>query len=208
MPNPSLLGPNQDLRRRRLAAVDAGIGARPAHRRVHHQPDADAQGRHLRLPRLRQGGSGGDQGPADLVRGVRRRHREMRRQAREIATWGDNVYVKIPVTNTRREPTTELVRELAGAGVKLNVTAICTLEQVRDVARGARGWGALGRLGVRRPHRRHRPRSDPAHAGVAVDLPRPPASRSSCSGPARASSSTSSRRPRSAATSSPSRPIC
>ena len=37
---------------------------------------------------------------------------EMRRQAREIATWGDNVYVKIPVTNTRGEPSTELVREL------------------------------------------------------------------------------------------------
>jgi transaldolase len=41
---------------------------------------------------------------------------EMLRQAREIATWGANVYVKIPVTNTKREPTTELVRELAGAG--------------------------------------------------------------------------------------------
>jgi transaldolase len=64
---------------------------------------------------------------------------EMRRQAREIATWGDNVYVKIPVSNTKREPTTELVRELAGAGVKLNVTAICTLEQVRDVAQALKG---------------------------------------------------------------------
>jgi transaldolase len=64
---------------------------------------------------------------------------EMRRQAREIATWGENVNVKIPVTNTKREPTTELVRELAGAGVKLNVTAICTLEQVRDVAQALKG---------------------------------------------------------------------
>jgi transaldolase len=64
---------------------------------------------------------------------------EMRRQAREIATWGTNVYVKIPVTNTKREPTTELVRELAGAGVKLNVTAICTVPQVRDVARALEG---------------------------------------------------------------------
>ena len=64
---------------------------------------------------------------------------EMKRQAREIATWGDNVYVKIPVTNTKREPTTELVRELAGAGVKLNVTAICTLDQVRDVAQALKG---------------------------------------------------------------------
>ena len=64
---------------------------------------------------------------------------EMKRQAREIATWGDNVYVKIPVTNTKREPTTELVRELAGAGVKLNVTAICTLDQVREVAQALKG---------------------------------------------------------------------
>jgi transaldolase len=58
----------------------------------------------------------------------------MRRQAREIAAWGDNVYVKIPVTNTRGEPSTDLVRELAAAGVKVNVTAICTLEQVREIA--------------------------------------------------------------------------
>jgi transaldolase len=64
---------------------------------------------------------------------------EMKRQALEIATWGDNVYVKIPVTNTKREPTTALVRELAGAGVKLNVTAICTLEQVRDVSQALKG---------------------------------------------------------------------
>ncbi|MES1164616.1 MAG: transaldolase [Verrucomicrobiota bacterium] len=64
---------------------------------------------------------------------------EMRRQAREIATWGANVYVKIPVTNTLRESTGSLVKELAAAGVKLNVTAICTLEQVRDVARALAG---------------------------------------------------------------------
>jgi len=63
----------------------------------------------------------------------------MRRQAREIATWGDNVNVKIPVTNTRGEPSTELIRELAAAGVKLNVTAICTLAQVRDVAQALAG---------------------------------------------------------------------
>src|SRR5204863_6033004 len=62
-----------------------------------------------------------------------------RRQALEIATWGDNVNVKIPVTNTRSEPSTELIRALAAAGVKLNVTAICTLEQVRDVAQALAG---------------------------------------------------------------------
>jgi transaldolase len=63
----------------------------------------------------------------------------MRRQAREIAAWGDNVYVKVPVTNTRGEPTTDLIRELAAGGVKLNVTAMCTLEQVRAVARALAG---------------------------------------------------------------------
>jgi transaldolase len=70
----------------------------------------------------------------------------MRRQAREIAAWGDNVYVKVPVTNTRGEPMTDLVRELSstgtgGGGVKLNVTALCTLDQVRTVA-GALAGGA------------------------------------------------------------------
>jgi transaldolase len=59
---------------------------------------------------------------------------EMERQAREIATWGENVYVKIPVTNTRREPSYELVRRLSHEGVKLNVTALMTPEQVRAVA--------------------------------------------------------------------------
>jgi transaldolase len=64
---------------------------------------------------------------------------EMRRQARLIAAWGDNVYVKIPITNTRRESAVPLIRELASGGVKLNVTAICTLEQVRDTAQALKG---------------------------------------------------------------------
>lgn len=51
----------------------------------------------------------------------------------EIANWGDNVYVKIPVTNTRRQPAQALVRKLSKASVKLNVTALMTLAQVRDV---------------------------------------------------------------------------
>jgi transaldolase len=58
---------------------------------------------------------------------------EMDRQAREIASWGKNVYVKIPVTNTRGQPSYELVQQLSRAGIKLNVTAVFTLEQVRDV---------------------------------------------------------------------------
>lgn len=58
---------------------------------------------------------------------------EMERQALEIASWGNNVYVKIPVTNTKRETCYALVKKLAGQKVKLNVTAIMTLTQVRDV---------------------------------------------------------------------------
>jgi transaldolase len=58
---------------------------------------------------------------------------EMEAQAREIASWGDNVYVKVPVSNTRGEFAGPLIRRLAMAGVCLNVTAILTLDQVRDV---------------------------------------------------------------------------
>src|SRR5947209_8861371 len=58
---------------------------------------------------------------------------EMRRQALEIASWGSNVYVKIPITNTERRPSTSLIADLAKNGVRLNVTAIMTLDQVREV---------------------------------------------------------------------------
>ena len=58
---------------------------------------------------------------------------EMERQAMEIASWGDNVYVKIPVTNTKQATCYSLVKKLAAQKVKLNVTAIMTLAQVRDV---------------------------------------------------------------------------
>jgi transaldolase len=64
---------------------------------------------------------------------------EMERQAREIARWGENVYVKIPVTNTRREPAYDLIRRLSGDGVKLNITAILTLEQVGCVVEAVAG---------------------------------------------------------------------
>ena len=59
---------------------------------------------------------------------------EMRRQALKIASWQKNVYVKIPITNTRRESSLPLVRELAKEGVQLNITAILTLDQVRGVS--------------------------------------------------------------------------
>jgi transaldolase len=59
---------------------------------------------------------------------------EMKRQALKIAVWGGNVYVKIPITNSRGESSIPLIRELAVREVRLNVTAILTLAQVRDVA--------------------------------------------------------------------------
>jgi len=67
---------------------------------------------------------------------------EMARQAREIATWGENVYVKIPVTNTRREPAYGLVRQLSHSGVNVNVTALMTLTQVASVAEAVQGGAA------------------------------------------------------------------
>jgi transaldolase len=59
---------------------------------------------------------------------------EMRRQALKIHAWQDNVYVKIPITNTRGESSVPLIQQLAGEGVKLNVTALLTSRQVKAAA--------------------------------------------------------------------------
>jgi transaldolase len=72
---------------------------------------------------------------------------DMERQARDIATWGEHVYVKIPVTNTRREPAFDLIHRLSHAGVKVNVTAITTLPQVRSVVAALTG-GAPSNVSV------------------------------------------------------------
>src|SRR5262249_54071260 len=64
---------------------------------------------------------------------------EMERQALKIAAWGQNVYVKIPVTNTLGESSMKLVQDLAQAGVKLNVTALTALDQVRDASAALAG---------------------------------------------------------------------
>lgn len=58
---------------------------------------------------------------------------EMHAQALKIASWGNNVYAKIPVTNTKGESSIHLIRELANEGVKQNVTALMTLKQVEEV---------------------------------------------------------------------------
>ena len=64
---------------------------------------------------------------------------EMERQALEISGWGQNVYVKIPVMNTKRETSYDLVRKLSQSGVQLNITAMMTLEQVRNVSDAVKG---------------------------------------------------------------------
>jgi transaldolase len=63
---------------------------------------------------------------------------EMKRQALKIRDWQQNVYVKIPITNSRGETSIPLIRELAEAQVQLNVTAILTLRQVREVGQALR----------------------------------------------------------------------
>jgi len=68
---------------------------------------------------------------------------EIERQARAIATWGENVFVKVPVTNTRRETMAPVARSLAGDGIKVNVTAVMTIPQVAAAA----SWLAEGPAG-------------------------------------------------------------
>jgi transaldolase len=58
---------------------------------------------------------------------------EMKSQAFKISSWSENVFVKIPITNTAGESSKKLVSELTSAGVKVNVTAIMSLNQVEDV---------------------------------------------------------------------------
>jgi transaldolase len=58
---------------------------------------------------------------------------EMEREAQRIAGWGPNVYVKIPITNTRRQSSAALVKRLAHQGIKVNVTALTTLAQVHEM---------------------------------------------------------------------------
>lgn len=57
----------------------------------------------------------------------------MEMEAKKIFSWGENVYVKIPITNTKGESSINLIRKLSSEGLSLNVTAMLTLEQVKDV---------------------------------------------------------------------------
>jgi transaldolase len=72
---------------------------------------------------------------------------EMESQAQAIARWGRNVYVKIPVTNTKGKASTELVHRLSQDGIQVNVTALTTLEQVENIAQALRG-GARSNISI------------------------------------------------------------
>lgn len=63
---------------------------------------------------------------------------EMEREALQIASWGANVFVKVPVSNTRGEPALDLICRLSRRGIQLNVTAVFTVDQVRDVCSALR----------------------------------------------------------------------
>ena len=73
--------------------------------------------------------------------------REMERQALTLASWGPNVYVKIPITNTKGKSATETIRALSHAGIKINVTAVMTCGQI-DAALAALDGGAPSILSV------------------------------------------------------------
>lgn len=94
---------------------------------------------------------------------------DMERQGREIATWGEHVYVKIPVTNTKREPAYDVVHRLSHAGVKVNVTAIMTLAQVQAVVDALAG-GAPSNVSVFAGRVADTGRDPVAHMQKALEL--------------------------------------
>ncbi len=94
---------------------------------------------------------------------------DMERQGREIATWGEHVYVKIPVTNTKREPAYDVVHRLSQAGVKVNVTAIMTLGQVQAVVDALTG-GAPSNVSVFAGRVADTGRDPVAHMQAALEI--------------------------------------
>ena len=138
------LAPSQDLRRRRRPRARRERVPRALDQGLHDESDADARGRRRRLPDVRPGAPRARPGPPDLLRGDRRRPRARSSGRREqIASWGENVFVKVPVTNTRRETMARVARSLAGDGIKVNVTAVMTVAQVEQAA----SWLADGPAG-------------------------------------------------------------
>jgi transaldolase len=60
---------------------------------------------------------------------------EMERQALEINSWADNIYIKIPITNTKKKPSYDLIKSLSKQNVKLNLTAVMTIERVNQITK-------------------------------------------------------------------------
>ena len=130
--------------------------ARDPTSRLHHQPDADVEG----------GVTDYEAFARQILAEVTDRPisfevfadeaDEMHRQAKRIATWGNNVYVKIPVTNTRGESMAPLVRELSERGRQGQRHGAVHAAPGRDDRRAVADGAPQLHLGVRRPHRRHR----------------------------------------------------
>ena len=131
----------------------------------------------------------------------------MRAQALEIASWGPNVYVKIPITNTAGVSTAEVTRELSAEGVQVNVTALMTLAQVEETVAAVADGRPVVHLALRRAHRRHRRRPRADGAGRRRGPRGGAARRADLGEPARGAEHRPGRRGR-AATSSPSRTTC
>ena len=118
----------------------------------------------------------------------------MELQAREIASWGDNVYVKIPVTNTAGKSAAPLIAALARSGIKLNITAIMTLDQVKEVGAALSERRAGCCVSVCGSGRRYGARSGAAHESGAPIAFLAPQRRASVGQSARAPESVSGRR--------------
>ena len=160
----SAIAEDQDFRRRRRLAGDEGDVRQPHDQGLHHQPHADEGGRHHRLRRLRARGAGGHPRPPDLVRGVRRR---LRRDGAPGA--GDRL---VGPQRQREDPGHQHAERVLRPAGEPPVAARREAQRDRRVdaragpahRRGAGARDAGDRVGVRRPHRRHRQRSGAGHA--------------------------------------------
>ena len=103
---------------------------------------------------------------------------EMEEQARHIAAWGSNVFVKVPVMNTKGAPTYDLIRYLSSEGIQLNVTALLTLDQVRAVCRALSASSSRsngnGNARNNNANKKHAPAYVSVFAGRIADTGRDP----------------------------------
>jgi transaldolase len=79
--------------------------------------------------------------------------KEMHRQAQIIYKWADNVYVKIPIMNSKGESSIPLIKELSAQGIKLNVTALFTWDQIQETVMAVKAWSGVDRISICRTNR-------------------------------------------------------